>query len=247
MEQNLISYGLSPRETKIYLFLLQNKDVSITYIGKALSYPRATIYKTLDELKRKNLVSSWTKNGIRHYIAENPKTLEKTATEKMEKIKEILPDLSKLFGSNIKNPKVLLYEGETGIKNAYEILLNKLEGNKNGRIYIYSDGELIPQFPRFFKEWRKRRLKINATSQIIVPKSFLNSPDYSNDGFRETRAIEGESPIEGTFNICDSLVIFFSYQDSNMYSVIIDSPIIAKMMLGIFKYVWNGLPSGKKE
>ncbi len=241
IEQSLIKYGLSQRETRVYLFLLKNKDIDVTTIGKSLSYPRATVYKTLDDLKTKNLVSSWVKNGIRHYYAENPKTIEKDAQEKMEMIKEIIPDLSLFFGTVTKNPKIFLYEGTNGIKNAYDMLLEKISTKKNLRMYVYTDGELIPKLPRFFKEWRKKRLVAPATSQIIIPESFLSSSDYKSDAHRETRVIKGESPMVGTFNICDSLVLFFSYKEGNMYSIVIDSPVIAEMMTGIFKYVWNSL------
>ena len=246
LEQNLEVFGLDRKEARIYVFLLEHKDVPVTHIQKETLIPRATIYAVLDSLKKKGFVSDWLKNGVRHYSAESPKQMQNLLEQKSNALEEVMPELSRLFSIDSKNPTVKLYTGVDGVKNVYEIILERLKQEKIPKIYVYTDGKLLQRLPRFFREWRKRRTKTKAFTELIAPYSLENDPDHRTDPFRETRVIKGEMPFVGAFNICGSLVAFFSLKEENTYSVVIDSPIIAEMMTGIFKYVWNGLPSGKK-
>jgi len=241
IEQNLELFGLEKKEARIYLFLLKNKDTPVTAIQKETLIPRATIYKVLDVLKKKGFVSDWLKNGVRYYSPENPKQMKKVLENKNSALDEIMPEMLRLFNIDTKNPNVRLYTGEDGIKTVYEILLEKLKGKKNSRIYVYTDGDLVRILPRYFREWKKRRDQTKAFTELIAPESLENDPSHKSGPFRETRVFRGQLPFVGSFNICDSLTILFSFKKENTYSVVIDSPIIAEMMTGIFKYMWDGL------
>ncbi len=241
LEQNLETYGLDSRESQIYVFLLKNKDIPVTLIQKETVLPRATIYKILDKLSHKGLVTSWTKNNVRHYSAESPHILEKTIENRRLALNEVMPELTRLFGINTKNPTSKLYIGKDGVKTAYEIILEKLKQHRKTRILVYTDGGLVEILPKFYTEWKKKRDQTGAFTELLTPAKLSIERGYQSDPFREVRYMQGDLPFKGSFNVVDSLVIFFSFKEENTYSVVIDSPVIAEMMTGIFKYFWNTL------
>jgi sugar-specific transcriptional regulator TrmB len=241
IETALTEYGLEPREINIYLFLLENQDKPAYKIAKDVGIPRATVYKLLESLIKKGLSSSWIKNGVKHFSAENPEVLRRHIDERKNQIEQVLPELSKMFSSISAHPSAKLYEGKEGVKQVFEYLLDTIRAKKLKRIYAYTDHRLTEQFPKFFRSWRIRKNKTGAFTYLIVPHYTPMSADYSSDQNRETRILSTEFPFDGAMDICGSVVAFFSFKDKEIYSITIDSKIIADMLTQFFMYMWSTL------
>lgn len=242
IKEALINYGLEKSEIDIYLFLLKNKDVPAYAISKGVSIPRTTIYTILTGLEKRGLVSSWLKNGTKHFSAENPNVILRDLKQKENDIVAILPDLSNLFSLSSIHPSTKLYLGKDGCKQAFEIILDVIKSQKVKRIYAYSDSEITNLFPKFYKEWRIRKNKTDAYTQLIVPASTnISSEDYKTDSFRETRILSSKYPFTGSINICGTYTIFFSFNEKEPYAVVVDSKIITDMLTQFFVYTWDSL------
>lgn len=242
LAKNLEIFGFEPREIKVYTFLLSNKDLPVYKIATEIDLPRTTVYKVLESLRKQGFVSSWIKNGVKYFSAESPERLKELAQKKQDALKEAMPEMLGLFDSKSIYPKAKLYLGKEGVKHSFEMLLENVKTNNTKIIYAYTDNMLTKQFPVFFKEWRERKNKAtDAFTQLIVPFGTSMDKDYLSDDHRETRIMPKDFSFTGAIDICDGLVLFFSFREKEVYSIVIESPIVSDMLTKLFKYVWKTL------
>jgi hypothetical protein len=76
---------------------------------------------------------------------------------------------------------------------------------------------------------------------MIVPKGVENHENYKSDDYRETREMPSDFPFMGSVDIIGNNVYFFSFKESEVYSIIIESSIVAEMYTNLFKYIWSTL------
>lgn len=241
INESLLEYGLETLEVKVYLYLLKNKDKAAYAIAKEVSIPRTTVYKILEKLEKKRLVSSWLKNGTKHFSAENPENLARDLKEKELKINSILPDLKSLYSLSSIHPSSKVYLGKEGCQQAFEIIIDVIKTQRLKQIYVYSDSKITDLFPKFYKEWRQRKNKTDAFTQLIEPYSVDQGKIFEEDSFRQVRMLPEEFPFTGSINICGTFAIFFSFEDKEPYAVVVDSKIIADILTQSFKYIWQTL------
>lgn len=241
LKESLITYGFSENESDVYLYLLLHQDSPAYSISKEVQIPRTTVYKTLEDLEKQGVISSWIKNGVHHYSAENPEVIRKMSIEKQKTIEQVMPEMLNMFKSKSFYPSAKLYVGKEGVKHVFENILETIKDKKIPHLYVYSDYHLTEQFPQYFSNWRKRKNKTKAFTYLIVPYGTPNNDDYSSNEFRETRVMPESFPFEGSIDICGSHVAFFSFKEKEIYSITIDSPIISEMLTKFFLYMWGTL------
>ncbi|MES2215704.1 MAG: helix-turn-helix domain-containing protein [Patescibacteria group bacterium] len=241
----LEEYGFSKNEAKVYLFLISNQDNPAYVIARETLIPRTTVYKTLDLLGKKGFTSSWIKNGVKFFSAESPETLRRHAENKKVQLEQVLPELAHLFSSLSVHPSAKLYQGKEGVKHAFEYMLDVIKAKKLKRVYVYSDHHLTEQFPKYFKSWRARKNKTGAYTFLIVPHGTPMNEDYKSDKYRETRILPPEFSFDGAVDICGPVVAFFSFKEKEIYSIVIESQIIADMLIKFFLHMWTTLEKNK--
>ena len=133
MEEILKKAGLTDGEVKVYLALL---EIGETTVGKILEKSRITksiIYRVLDRLIEKGLVSYIIKDKTKHYQASAPHNL-KTFLEKQEEelastkedIEKIIPNLVNLQKLTTLN-QANIYSGFKGLMTVYTKRFEKLK------------------------------------------------------------------------------------------------------------------------
>ncbi len=241
IKRTLIQYGLSEKEVDIYLFLLSNRDVPVYEIARQTRIPRTSVYNILEELEAQRIVSSWKKNGVKHYSPENPDRLNDILKQKQDILLKILPDIKNLYSHESVTPSTRVYIGKEGVKHVFNNILEKIRVYKHRNLYVFSDFNLTEQLPKFFSDWRKKKNATQAFTHLIVPPGTPRTPDYTSNEYRETRMMPDEFPFEGSIDICGSHIAFFSFKKGELYSITIDSEIIANMLTLWFKYTWKTL------
>ncbi len=238
----LIRYGLSEKESLIYLFLLGNRDVPAHKVSLETEIPRTTVYEVLDNLKKQGIVSSWIKNGVKHFSAESPEILKRLIKSKEESIQSVFGEMTHMFNMDAIYPSTKLYQGKEGVKQVFENILDVIKHQKLKRLYVFSDYHLTEQFPKYFSDWRKRKNKTGAYTFLIVPPGTPMNENYSSNEFRETKFMPSNFPFEGSVDICGTHLAFFSFKNNEVYAITIDSPIISEMLTKFFLYIWDTLP-----
>lgn len=132
----LTSLGLSDKEARVYLTLLNEGALAIDHIAAHSGMNRSTTYVQLTALTKNGLVSSYKKGKKVIFSAESPNNiaglLDRYALELEQKRSEVnlvLPELMKVFGNTGERPVVRIFEGKEGLKSMRNEILDQQPKN----------------------------------------------------------------------------------------------------------------------
>jgi sugar-specific transcriptional regulator TrmB len=182
MEQELIAYGLSDKEAKLYLLCLKTGETTANRLIKISGLARGTTYDILERLKVRGLLSAYVKEKATFFKANNPEILVKSLEEKKIAINKIIPSLKKINHSLEETPNIEVLQGLSGVKKILDDILKQAKsvivmGNeKDAR-------EIILHHPENF---RLRRLEKKIKIQNLLEES-ATARELKNDKFSEVR------------------------------------------------------------
>jgi len=167
--------GLSDKEIKVYLALLEYGAISVRSLAEITGLNRGTTYDILKRLQETNLVTYYHHETKQKFVAEDPEkliSLVKTKEEEFKKtretIEDIIPELKSLQDKGGNKPTSKFYEGKSGIRLILEDVLNSVESNGEKEYYIYSatnvSEDLYKAYPDFTKHRIKKDIKVKAIS-----------------------------------------------------------------------------------
>lgn len=241
----LIEFGLSDKEARIYLSLLESDTQTIQEVAKNAGVNRSSTYVILESLKRKGLVFSI--EGKMKYIAASPDILKKqiedasikTKTIK-EKINNILPDLKALHRDTKHKPIVRVYQGKTGIETFYESLLSA----KMGTIMrAFSQPNVLQNLgDGYFMKLASRRVGLGIHLKAIYPQNVKQTFDFSDSAAKkvlaEFRFLPNKTQtFSSDFRIYDDKIALTSEKDE--FGIIIENKDIAEAVKFIFDLAWE--------
>lgn len=237
-------YGLSERQSKVYLYLLEKLEDTVLGVAKATDIPRTTVYTILTNLKSQNLVSSFRKNKVQYWTPENVNQLKVNLEQKQEITNSLLPLLKELTSKAHNNDSsIRLFTGLEGIKIVWEDIISCLETEKPPFVYAVSHTDLYSILPKYFPAWVERRRKSKVFAKLIVHygHQFLRS-----DAGQEVRVMPEKYIFTGDLTIYGKKVAIFVFEKNRYESIIIDSPAFTQMIQGIFNYTWDNLGESAK-
>lgn len=233
----LEKYGLSERESRVYIHLVKNIEDTILGISKSTNIPRASLYKIMEDLKDNHLVSKFRKNKTEFWVAENIKQLEQNLKAKEEALSHALPLLKNIAGSDFVNSEsVRIFLGKEGMKVVFEDIITTLERQKEPFVYALSNEDLFQYLPRYFPEWISRRQKNKTFAKLILNSNHR----YTQSGpHQEVRYLDQKYMVSGDMTIYGDKIAIFTVSENKITSLIIESLSIQNMILGMFKYMWD--------
>ena len=134
MKQQLEKLGFSPKESDVYLALLELGTAAVSDVAKRANINRSTTYIILDSLAERGLVSTSENQNIKFFSVTPPERLlqymqdlVKKNTELVGLAHNLLPELKSLYIGVGPKPRVQFFEGTEGLKTAYEDTLTSKE------------------------------------------------------------------------------------------------------------------------
>ncbi len=200
MEEELIEYGLTEKEAKLYIICLKTGEATANRLSELIDLPRSTVYDILQKLMNQGLVSTTIKRNKNHYIANNPKVLLKELDDKKYKIERVLPSLEKIQNQIHEKPIAEVYEGKKGIIFALDSILNnaksiKLIGSRKNAIKV------IEYHPDNFIAKRIEK-------KISIKQILEDSPEARKLKFLQY------SKVRYLDSVKDSKTVIFIYEDT---------------------------------
>jgi len=143
----LRNFGLSDKETSVYLALIELGPSSVRTVAVKSGINRGTTYDILKALIGEGLATYYHKQTKQFFVAEPPEKLlsaladreEKLATVKKE-IKDSLPRLQAIFERSGNRPAVKFYEGDKGMKQILQDVLDTMKAREDKTYFVYSSG-----------------------------------------------------------------------------------------------------------
>lgn len=249
VEKILEKIGLSEKEVKIYLAILELGQDTIQNIAKKANIQRPTAYIILDSLRNKGLVTTVEKARKTLFAAETPQHLERLLQksqedirEKQNELKNIIPELQAIFNLAEKKPKVKFYEGKEGVIAMHEEFLRLTRKGKKDTVGLTPIDELFRVFPDYEETYTKRRAEQGVKSKVIYTsdKGPIARKSTKKNLLREARFVpKSKFPFSsGLSAYGDKYLTLVSYKDQLM-GVSIESKELTQSFRSIFELAWE--------
>ncbi len=242
IQEALKKYGLTDKETNVYLALLELGKARVQEIAKRVRLPRSTVYSVLEALEQRGLLTTYDEGKIKIFIAENPKKIMHDMTERMKRLEDIYPDLKNLFQTHKTLPHIRYYEGKDALQDMYWEILNK-KGLKEYSI-IASEEEWQNLGSTFVKNFKKKRADAGIKTRMILEHSSVALARKAEEqtAFSEVKIIPpgfGWKFSAGCYIFKDR-VIFIAYKKDLVACEIISAEI-TQLMTMMFEFMWRFL------
>jgi sugar-specific transcriptional regulator TrmB len=243
----LQNINLSDKEIEVYLALIDLDQAPVSVVSKKSDINRTTTYDILSLLMSKGLVSKIKKNSKTYFYALPPhKLTEYLEREKRDYIKKIelqqnslekiLPELISMQNiHSINKPRVKFYEGEKGLREAYE---DSLTSKRD--ILSYANAEEVHKgLPNFFPEYYKRRaaLDIPIRAFFVENKTGRDLSEFDLEEMRTTKFLPSDTVFTPEINIYNNKVLIASWREK--MAIIIESKEYADFNRAIFELFWG--------
>ena len=172
----LLEAGLTEREVKVYLALLELGSTTTGALTKKSSIPNCKIYETLEKLIKKGLASYVIISNIKHFQASDPDMLLNFLDEKRKLVKDMIPEL-KSKQKHIDLQEANVYEGIKGIKTAFENILATLKPGEEYQVLTLGEELGNKNLKRFFLNYhlkrREKKISVRLVANQKVKKIWL--------------------------------------------------------------------------
>lgn len=249
MEQALIKLGLSDKEAKVYLALLELSKDSVQNLAKKAKVNRATTYVILEHLMALGLASRVEVDKKTYFIAESPSELANLLEEQKREIEnkrhhldEVMDQLAAIYNVKKDKPTVRFFEGADGLE-ALDRVGRDGKPQYKEMLTISPYDMLEELFPSRRKESLSERVKLGIRSRVIYTrKSGPIDESVHKEQLRDARFVPREKlPISATISIYPNWGVKIYYLDKyNPYGILIQSPDIAENFKYLFELAWTG-------
>lgn len=238
--KELIEFGLSEKEAKAYLALLELEIAGVQELSKTAGLNRSSAYVTLEALKKRGLVGVSDDKKVRQYVATPPEALLRFAEDMAQKqenirkkIASIIPDMKALYKGTKKKPLVRVLEGKEGLIAAFEDTLKCKE--KLMRV-CSSVGRLGKVLSDYLPLYIRRRFELGIRMHGIHPSDAIYQKliTVSPRNFDVAIGIpEKMYNFPADIAIFDDKIGYMSAEDGGT-AILIESKEIASVMKNIF-------------
>ena len=256
IKNTLKNIGFDTAEQQVVFFLFKNGLSSIADIASGVKLPRSTIHLAVENLIKKDVLSTTILGKRRMVHIEKPEKIrkfiedeQKQINKKMSELEHILPNLRSFFALKGENEKIDVecLEGEDGL---VEIFFRSLEQEKGGEVLrISGDAEKFTVARDRLKNYGVIRRKKGINSRIIMPNSAIAQEEINEARFkmREVRILPKNifSP-NLQFSIWKNHVAFTVW-DEGLNSIVVTNKSISDFMKIMFELAWSQASDGKKE
>lgn len=239
--KNFSAIGMSEKEGKAYLAILELGEATMSDIVKKSHLKRTTLYDIIEILREKGLIGLSKYKKRITYVAENPAKLLECLEEEKQAIQRVMPELLTITNSMLKKPKVRFYEGRDGIKDVYrDILRYPIE-----KIQAWVPENIIYELDKkFFEEHYTPKLRAQKMVIELIATDLPEFRRHKEDNTVPTRKIKLVDSKRFPFSVEITLygrnrLAIMSYQDQ--MGLIIESEQITKTLRSIFTLQWSQL------
>lgn len=242
----LAQYGLSDKETDLYLAALSLGEASMTELAEAAGLKRPTAYKIFESLKDRGLMGSFTMRSGLRFVATKPDVLVSNLEKNLANMRSVLPDLLALDADTRTKPRIQYFHGVDGYKNAIEDSLKK-PGITLRHIGSLNEIHKIKTKDYDLNYYMPKRIENNIfLRSLYFGDTASEVTDVEQHKYlRDIRYLPTKYQFKGATLIYGDKVIITSSSDSLMTIVITDQTI-ADAETKKFDLMWDLLGPNKK-
>jgi sugar-specific transcriptional regulator TrmB len=243
---SLKQFGLDNDESKIYLTLLENNDLSALELSRLVKIARTRVYRILDKLVEKRLVIlKQVSSGFR-FVADDPDRIEELVIQKEVEVQELkngvvdlVKEMKKMVGRAKSNSKILYYQGQRGLSQVNWNLLRA-----NGEVLSYEVATADAYMPQVEAEKLREaivnnKILIRTITNKIKIEPFTKVAELKN--YWQIRSVEEKAlKIAGDVFIYNDVYAWCQYLGGGeIFCVEIYNENMATMQKQLFESLWK--------
>lgn len=239
LRKTLVDFGLSTREASLYLSLLGLGSASMVEIARGTGTRRTTLYPRVLRLLKKGIIRTEVFGRRKRYAAITPDELYSLHRARLERVRDLLPNLNALLRKQQPGTRVHAFDGREQVIAVYEDFIHQRRGGTLlGFIAIRETQRALPDFMATFINRRIRR-RIHMRAIMLDTPESQERKRRDAEELRETRLISAERwPFTGDVYIYGDRVAIVS--PTELRAVRIESLEIARTLRAFFELAWVG-------
>jgi len=235
-KEMLKQLGLDDKESAIYLANLEIGISPAREIAQKANIQRTYFYDIAEKLIKEGVIKQIKKGKKRLFLASEPEKILELQEQKLNELKNSLPQLKAIQNTSGEKPKVYFYEGSDGINQINEDTLRykgEITGFTTPR-FVSTDEEKLS------RNYINKRISSKIRVRVIgeISNEVLQLKKRDKEELRETRMLPNDiftSQVE--IGIYGNKSCFVNYK--NEFGLIIEDSEISKTLKNIFELVWN--------
>lgn len=235
----LKSLNLTDDQAAVYVAALELGQTTMLGLAKKSGVNRTKIYRFIDELKNRQLMTETRKRKRNLYSGVHPEQLVEITKETTRELENALPELLAIYNRSRTKPKVTFYEDVEGMKEVYADTLKERKEIVGWSDYEYS----FKVMRNYLTHYPEERVKRNIFYKVIAREN-PESRRLQKIGLKELREVRitpsGDQQTE--LYVYGNKVAHLSFRSNPVFAVIIEDPAIASTMRQIWKEAWSKLP-----
>lgn len=247
ISEELEQLGLSEKEAKVYVSLLELGQSNVQIIAKKAGINRPIAYVVLDALVKKGLCSTFEKDKKAFYVAQDPEHLQmllnvqkRELEEKQARLSNVMENLKTIHDLQDKErPFVRFFEGKEGLLGTRTESYAK--AGDTVRLLYPLEG-----FQDFYSEAERTASHAQRSGNKIFAKVLYTSKGapWPPDPSRETLQLTDEKyPFAADITLFGDSKIRITSLNEKLSGVIIDDPEIYKTFVSLYELAWLGVQS----
>lgn len=244
IEEILGKIGLTKQESRVYLALLELQEAKTGLLCSYTKIASSNIYKILESLIKKGLVSFRIQNNIKIFMPSPPESLNELFLEKQRRLdeerKEVTKAITELQKRDIKErPQInyKYYEGISGIKAMWHEINSKMDKENIMKVYTGKKGS-YERLIGFFNVHHNIRKKKNVKERMIFPKEDIKLAKKRTDKLTEIKFMDLNNEAEwGVWK--DTFYIHYYPVKKKPYGFLIKDAVFAKTFEQVFDQLWK--------
>lgn len=243
IKDNLIKFGLSDIESRVYYSALAHENASVDVISRKANVNRTACYPVLEKLIKLGLMSRVKRKNKTVFRSSPPQKILDILKEKREGIEKIIPQLKTLYEVNRGKPDVKFYEGQEGVKTVLDSILEETR-----EMLVFGDGNSFRRaIPGWTDTWSERRAKRGIKAKYLLkatPLAIEVGKRYKRSNalkcrMTKYRVLPEAYEIEyNGFYVYNNKVVLCIYEKEPL-AIVIESHIVANLMRSMFNILWN--------
>lgn len=235
LPHELRKLGLKKQEADIYLLLLENGYASISKLASKTRLSRPTIYRILENLKKRELISKEKSGSKNYFFAGSPDNLLKILKVQKRKVEEqereflrIISILQGKYHLRTSKNEIKILKSPGRKKFFFEDLANTSE--KNIRLIVHpSEKDFIHNLEKTYKVLRKK-----MGDHVSIKEIYTAKPLGEKLGFVERKMAASAERKKRSIVITDKV---FLVEKNTL--VCIEEPETIKYFKFLFNMLWK--------
>ncbi len=233
--------GIKENEAEVYTAALSLGPTTALKIARTSGVKRSTVYEALETLAARGYVSMVERGLKRLYVAESPTRLEQELTRRREQFHSLLPEFEALFNLRGNESVIRYYDSIESLKSEYEDLLHILK-NKD-EYFVYGDPTRWQLSEKdFFKDYIKRRIRINLDARLILSDSALarEYQQFERNFNEKVRLLPEGVQLDMNVTMTRHKIIIHQLIEP-VLTIVIENRSLISMQMALFKIMWDKL------